>query len=120
MAASSPVAWRGAAARPVPLCARRCGGNVVTRTEPMAEQPFKDIAVLITCVNRRETPPSYLPELKAQELPPGYSLRIFLTDDGSSDGTGDAVRREFPQVTVLQGDGQQYWVGGTMMAWEAA
>jgi GT2 family glycosyltransferase len=86
----------------------------------VAEQPLKDIAVLITCFNRRETTLACLQALTAQELPPGYSLRIFLTDDGSSDGTGDAVRREFPQVTVLQGDGQQYWVGGTMMAWDAA
>lgn len=79
-----------------------------------------DIAVLITCFNRRETTLRCLRSLFAQELPVGAMLRVALTDDGSSDGTGDAVRREFPQVTVLQGDGGQYWVGGTLMAWEAA
>src|SRR4051812_46438313 len=80
----------------------------------------KDIAVLITCFNRRETTLACLRSLGRQALPAGYVLRVFLTDDGSSDGTGDAVRREFPDVTVLQGDGKLYWVGGTMMAWNAA
>ena len=79
-----------------------------------------DIAVLITCFNRRETTLRCLRALFAQALPPAASLRVVLTDDGSSDGTGDAVRSEFPQVSVVQGDGEQYWVGGTMMAWEAA
>jgi glycosyltransferase involved in cell wall biosynthesis len=79
-----------------------------------------DIAVLITCFNRRETTLRCLRALYEQQLPAGVSLRVLLTDDGSSDGTGDAVRMEFPQVTLLQGDGNLYWVGGTMMAWEAA
>lgn len=80
----------------------------------------KDIAVLITCFNRRETTLRCLRSLAAQEIPAGFSLRVLLTDDGSSDGTGEAVRREFPDVTVLAGDGNLYWVGGTLMAWEAA
>jgi GT2 family glycosyltransferase len=83
------------------------------------ERP-KDIAVLMTCFNRRETTLACLRSLAEQEVPAGYRVRVFLTDDGSSDGTGDAVRREFPEATVLQGDGNLYWVGGTMMAWDAA
>lgn len=82
--------------------------------------PMKDIAVLITCFNRRETTLRCLRALREQSLPAGYSLRVVLTDDGSSDGTGDAVRREFPEATVLRGDGHQYWVGGTLIAWDAA
>ncbi|MCA9235852.1 MAG: glycosyltransferase family 2 protein [Planctomycetales bacterium] len=80
----------------------------------------KDVAVLITCFNRRETTLQCLRRLSAQEIPAGYRLRVLLTDDGSSDGTGDAVRAEFPDATVLQGDGNLYWCGGTMLAWEAA
>lgn len=86
----------------------------------MTDSPSYDIAVLITCFNRRETTLRCLRALYQQELPAGAVLRVVLTDDGSSDGTGDAVRSEFPGVAVLQGDGNQYWVGGTMMAWEAA
>lgn len=79
-----------------------------------------DVAVLITCFNRRETTLRCLKALFQQELPAGATLRVVLTDDGSSDGTGDAVRAAFPHVTIVQGDGNQYWVGGTMLAWEAA
>jgi GT2 family glycosyltransferase len=80
----------------------------------------RDIAVLMTCFNRRATTLRSLRSLYEQKLPAGWSMRVVLTDDGSSDGTGEAVRREFPEATVLQGDGNQYWVGGTLMAWNAA
>jgi GT2 family glycosyltransferase len=86
----------------------------------IAAEKEKDIAVLITCYNRRETTLRCLRSLAEQELPPGHRLRVLLTDDGSVDGTGDAVRREFPEVAVLQGDGNLYWVGGTQRAWDAA
>lgn len=80
----------------------------------------RDIAVLMTCFNRRETTLRCLRSLAEQRVPAGYAVRTLLTDDGSTDRTGDAVRREFPNVTVLAGDGNQYWVGGTQMAWNAA
>lgn len=79
-----------------------------------------DIAVLMTCFNRRKTTLRCLRSLVEQEVPAGYTLRVLLTDDGSTDGTGETVRQEFPAVTVLRGDGNQYWVGGTLMAWNAA
>jgi GT2 family glycosyltransferase len=47
-------------------------------------------------------------------------LRVILTDDGSSDGTEQAVRSAFPDVEILKGDGNLYWVGGMQLAWRAA
>lgn len=82
--------------------------------------PEKQIAVLMTCFNRRETTLAGLRSLFAQQLPPGYRLRTILVDDGSTDGTSEAVRREFPQVELIAGDGNLYWVGGTLAAWRAA
>lgn len=87
---------------------------------PTVASKLKDVAVLITCFNRRETTLRCLRRLAAQDVPPGYRVRVVLTDDGSSDGTGDAVRAAFPDVTVLAGDGNLYWCGGTMQAWNAA
>jgi GT2 family glycosyltransferase len=78
------------------------------------------IAVLMTCFNRRETTLAGLRSLVAQELPAGQRLQIILVDDGSIDGTSDAVRREFPQVEIIAGDGNLYWVGGMLVAWRAA
>jgi GT2 family glycosyltransferase len=77
------------------------------------------IAVLVTSHNRRDTTMRCLESLAAQA---GVSARIevFLVDDGSTDGTGDAVRSRFPGTNVIDGDGSLYWAGGTREAWRAA
>jgi GT2 family glycosyltransferase len=38
-------------------------------------------------------------------------FKIIVTDDGSNDGTGEMLRSEFPEITVLQGDGNLWWTG---------
>jgi GT2 family glycosyltransferase len=50
----------------------------------------------------------------------GIDLRVFVVDDASSDGTADAVRREFPDVEVVEGDGSLHYAGGTNLGIEAA
>ena len=50
-------------------------------------------------------------------------IEIFLTDDGSTDGTSQAARSIFPDESVLhllQGNGSLYWAGGMRFAWDAA
>lgn len=66
------------------------------------------LAVLVACFNRREKTLAALAAVQAQ-VPADWSLTIYLFDDGSTDGTGDAVRARFPDAVILQGDGQQYW-----------
>lgn len=78
------------------------------------------IAVLITCFNRRDKTLACLRRLNSQQLPPGHQLRVYLVDDGCSDGTGDAVRDEFPDVNVIPGNGSLYWAGGMRFAWNEA
>ncbi len=74
------------------------------------------IAVAMTCHNRRQTTLDCLDLLFAQVLPPGTILEVFLTDDGSTDGTALAVARKFPRVHLLNGDGTLYWNGGMHLA----
>lgn len=76
------------------------------------------IIALTTCHNRQDKTLRALRSLQAQSLPSGCSLQICLVDDGSSDGTGDAVRSAFPDVKVLQGTGDLYWAGGMRFGWE--
>ena len=80
------------------------------------------VAVLITVFNRRETTLSGLRSLKASiaTLGDGFHFDIFLTDDGCTDGTADAVRQEFPNVKIVMGNGSLFWGGGMNLAWQAA
>ena len=48
------------------------------------------------------------------------SINVFLVDDGSTDGTADAVRVVWPEATILQGDGSLFWCGGMRAAWAEA
>lgn len=78
------------------------------------------VAVLITVHNRREKTLKCLRELYRQQLPKGHSLEVFLTDDGCTDGTAEAVRKEFPEVMIIAGDGDLFWNRGMYRAWEQA
>jgi len=78
------------------------------------------VAVLMTCHNRRETTLCCLESLYQAQIPEDTATTVYLVDDGSTDGTGDAVRERYPDVNVLNGDGNLYWCGGTRMAWSEA
>jgi len=80
----------------------------------------RTLAVLITCHNRKDNTLSCLERLDNQELPKDVKLKIYLVDDGSTDGTSEAVSKKFPDVNLIQGDGNLFWNGGMRMAWEAA
>lgn len=67
------------------------------------------IAVLIACHNRKEKTLVCLAALFQNTLPEGYSLDVFLVDDGSTDGTSEKVSAQFPYVHILHGDGSLFW-----------
>ena len=77
----------------------------------------KRLAVLMTCHNRAHQTLECLKRLMPQ-LQRGD--KVFLVDDGSTDGTGAKVRAEFPMVRVIDGDGSLYWAKGMRKAWEEA
>jgi GT2 family glycosyltransferase len=78
------------------------------------------VAVLMTCHNRRLTTLECLASLAVSSLPWGASIETFLVDDGSTDGTAEAVRSRFPQVKIISGDGNLFWNGGMRLAFDHA
>lgn len=78
------------------------------------------IVALITCHNRKAKTLACLDALFQNPLLEGYSLDEFLVDDGSTDGTEQAVRERYPQVNIIKGDGNLYWNGGMRVAFAAA
>lgn len=81
--------------------------------------PTKVIAVVMTCHNRRETTLRCLEALQRQE---GHdaTLALFVTDDGSDDGTAEAIRAQWPDAKVMLGPGDLYWAAGMALAERAA
>jgi len=82
---------------------------------------LQNIAVLITCHNRKKKTLQCLKALFNQNgLGESYSIEVFLVDDGCTDGTPEAIKLDFPQVTIIQGSGNLYWNRGMYLAWETA
>lgn len=81
---------------------------------------YQTIAVLLTCHNRRETTLKCLESLYKNTIPDNISLNVYLVDDGSTDGTSEAVKHKFSDVHVIKGDGNLYWNQGMRLAWETA
>lgn len=79
------------------------------------------MAVLMTVHNRRETTLDCLRLLDGQTgRGSDFDLEVFLVDDGSTDGTAEALAEEFPSVTVIPGDGDYFWARGMAVADTAA
>ena len=84
-------------------------------------QSVIQIAVAMTCHNRRPKTVNCLERLYAQEgINENFSLDIFLVDDGSTDGTAQEVEKLFPQVNIIQGTGSLFWNGGMHIAYGEA
>lgn len=80
---------------------------------------MQTIAVLITCYNRKEKTLNCLRSLYKNQVE-GYRFDVFLTNDGCTDGTPEAVADLYPQVHIIQGDGTLYWNRGMYVAWQEA
>lgn len=64
--------------------------------------------IVIPVHNRRDLTRRCLGRLDAQV---DRAFEVVVVDDGSSDGTSEMIRHDFPGVNVLIGDGSLWWSG---------
>lgn len=87
-------------------------------TGPPIRPPIRSVVAILACHNRRELT---LRALRALDSAQGvFDLSTVLFDDGSGDGTAEAVKAEFPGTTILSGDGSFFWNGSMHRAWQEA
>lgn len=67
------------------------------------------IYIILPIYNRRDTTIKFVDCLKAQTY---QNYQLLLVDDGSTDGTAEAVQNEIPSVVVIKGQGNWWWAGG--------
>lgn len=74
------------------------------------------IAALLTCFNRKNKTLACLKSLFSIVT----DCHIYLVDDGSTDGTSEAIKQTYPQVHIIQGNGNLFWSRGMYTAWKEA
>lgn len=78
------------------------------------------IAVLLTVHNRKDSTLRCLDRIHSQKSIDDCRIDIYLTDDGCTDGTAEAVSVKYPDVKIIHGDGNLYWNRGMWTAWNEA
>ncbi len=80
----------------------------------MTHEPL--VVAILTCHNRRTLTLHCLERFCAQNVR-GVRLAVVVCDDGSTDGTAEAVRANFDdRVQLVEGDGHLYWAAGMALA----
>lgn len=77
---------------------------------------MSNVAILLTCFNRKSLTLKCLERLFLLE----NQFDVFLVDDGSNDGTTEAIESLYPTVRIIQGSGNLFWARGMHLAWSVA
>ena len=73
-----------------------------------------NVHVIVPVHNRWSLTAHCLRTLKQQTV---YDcMRIYVIDDGSTDGTREKLAAEYPEVNIIDGDGNLWWTGAVAKA----
>ena len=83
---------------------------------------MKRLAIIMTVFNRKAHTLQCLKNIEGQTIHANKDVKvdIFLTNDGCTDGTREAVKELFPHVNIIEGDGSLFWNRGMYAAWQEA
>lgn len=84
----------------------------------MGDKKIK-VAMVFPVHNRRELTLQCLRSVEKINRE-GIELHIVLVDDGSTDGTSEAVGKDFPDVQIIEGDGNLWYSEGINVGVRAA
>lgn len=79
---------------------------------------MRSVFIIIPVHNRKQITLTCLEKLKENGDLEQYS--VCVVDDGSTDGTADAIACLYPDVVVLSGDGNLWWTGAIKKGMEYA
>lgn len=80
-----------------------------------------NIAVVSTFHNRKEKTLACLKSIYSQEsISDSVKIEVYFCDDGSTDGTSECIRHDFPEVTIVPGTGNLFWARGMARAFGKA
>jgi GT2 family glycosyltransferase len=84
----------------------------------MSQQNIK-VCIVTPVHNRRDIDLLCLRSLRRINKE-GLDVHIIIVDDGSTDGTSEAIEKEFPEVEIVKGDGNLWYTEGTNVGVRAA
>jgi GT2 family glycosyltransferase len=76
----------------------------------MIRKTESSLFIVIPVHNRKAFTRECLFSLRKQDV---QNFLTVVVDDGSSDGTREMILADFPEVTLLRGDGNLWWAGAT-------
>lgn len=82
-------------------------------------EKLKKVAIVAPVHNRRELTLQCLRSLRRINRE-NLDVHTIIVDDGSTDGTSEAIARQFPEVEVVKGDGNLWFTAATNLGVETA
>ena len=76
----------------------------------------RELAVIMTVHNRKDQTMLCLEHLFQETVP----FDLYVTDDGCTDGTADAIAELYPSARIIKGDGSLFWNRGMYVAFAEA
>ena len=78
-----------------------------------------ELALVTTCHNRCSLTYNSLKSLfRGLDKVEDVNYNLFITDDGSTDGTSKMILENFNNVIITNGDGSLYWNHGIIKSWQ--
>ena len=84
-----------------------------------SESNLTRVAIVTPVHNRRDITLQCLRSLSRINRA-GLDVHVIVVDDGSTDGTSEAIREQFPETEIVSGDGSLWFTAGTNRGIEAA